>query len=80
MSLSEIRARDRNAVARLGNPNTDTLLRAEMDRRELLRRLDKIRDAIENEGISPGYHCRVMAQHKSEWPTLWRAIEEALND
>lgn len=77
MTLSEIRSRDAEAFEY--HPTRLPSL-TEMDRRELLRRLDKIRDAIENEGVLPGYHRRVMARHKSEWPTLWRAIEEALND
>lgn len=38
--LSEIRERDRNAVARTGDPDNDPLLRAEMDRRAMLMLYD----------------------------------------
>ena len=38
----------------------------------------KLRRAIEDEGRSPQHHRAVMAQHRHEWPTLWRAIDELL--
>ena len=38
--LAEIRARDAAAIPRMGNPDADPLLRAEMDRRALLRIID----------------------------------------
>lgn len=41
-TLHDVRVRDRNAIARLGNPDTDPLLRAEMDRRYLLATLDRL--------------------------------------
>jgi hypothetical protein len=32
--------------------------------------------AITNEGRVPGYHRQVMQRHRSEWPTLWRALDQ----
>lgn len=42
MNLAEIRKRDKNAVARLGDPDNDPLLQAEMDRRFLLNKIDEL--------------------------------------
>ena len=42
MKLSEIQERDQSAVARLGRPETDPLLRAEMDRRLLVITLEAV--------------------------------------
>lgn len=42
MSTDEIRNRDREVIARLGNPDEDPLLRAEMDRRELLNHIEQM--------------------------------------
>lgn len=39
-------ARDRRAVARLGDPNTDTALRAEMDRRALVAEVRHLKRTI----------------------------------
>lgn len=32
--------------------------------------------AISNQGPVPRYHRQVMADHRREWPTLWRAIDD----
>lgn len=32
--------------------------------------------AIITEGRIPKYHREVMARHRKEWPTLWRAIDK----
>ena len=40
--LAAIRERDAHAVARLGDPDIDPLLRAEMDRRALLAEVDRL--------------------------------------
>lgn len=37
-----------------------------------------LRAAIEDEGVAPGHHREIMARHRSEWPTLWRAIDAIL--
>lgn len=42
-SVEEIRQRDRNAIPRLGDPDNDPLLRAEMDRRFLLAELESMK-------------------------------------
>jgi hypothetical protein len=38
----------------------------------------EIIEAIENEGPVPHYHHHVMRKHRSEWPTLWKAIDKAI--
>lgn len=53
--LDPIRERDKNAVTRLGNPDEDPLLRAEMDRRELLAEIDRLRGGFVTEPTSRGY-------------------------
>lgn len=42
MSIEDIKARDAEAVPRLGKPDEDPLLRAEMDRRDLLEYIDAL--------------------------------------
>lgn len=42
MSIEEIMQRDNEAVPRLGKPDEDPLLRAEMDRRELLNHIEQM--------------------------------------
>jgi len=41
-------------------------------------RIEAVRRAISDEGRSPQQHRATMAQHRSEWPTLWRAIDGLL--
>jgi PAS domain-containing protein len=45
---------------------------------ELEAALREIRTAVEDEGVQPRHHRRVMARHEQEWPTLWKAIRRAL--
>lgn len=45
----------------------------------LLRAIEKLADAVQNEGSHPAYHRQVMVKHRNEWPTLWRAIQEVLD-
>ena len=42
---------------------------------EAAKSLLEIMDAIEDEGRYPRYHREIMRRHRSEWPTLWRAID-----
>jgi hypothetical protein len=42
---------------------------------EAAKSLLEIMDAIEDEGRVPRYHRQIMARHRKEWPTLWRAID-----
>jgi hypothetical protein len=37
--------------------------------------LDEIRRAIADPGSHPDHHRMVMAKHRAEWPTLWRALD-----
>ena len=38
----------------------------------------EILKAIQDEGLVPLYHRHVMRKHRSEWPTLWKAIDKAI--
>ena len=37
-----------------------------------------VRRAIEDAGSHPGYHRSVMKRHRAEWPALWRALDQLL--
>lgn len=82
MSLSEIRVRDRNTVARLGNPMNDPLLQAEMDRRELLNRLDDIRVLLTHALTWEGWnsHDSGFVMNADAVTELLEEIQEVLND
>ncbi len=43
---------------------------------ELDKAVEKLIKAIKNEGAVPLYHRHVMRKHRSEWSTLWTAIDE----
>lgn len=49
------------------SPDPDTMLAA----------LQRLEDAIVNEGPHPEYHHQVLDRHRAEWPTLWAAIDHA---
>lgn len=61
MNLAEIRARDKAAIARLGDPANDPLLQAEMDRRFLLNKVDELAATI-TEGIE---HMQALLAEKN---------------
>ena len=42
--------------------------------------IEKIRQAIEIEGPYPKVHRKIFNRHRREWPTLWRAIDNILNE
>lgn len=42
--------------------------------------IEEILKAIENEGAVPLYHRHVMRKHRSEWPTLWKAIDNSIKE
>lgn len=44
----------------------------------LEKAVEDVREAIENEGPVPEFHRKVMAKHREEWPTLWRALDSLL--
>lgn len=46
---------------------------------ETSQAIQKLIDAINNEGPVPLYHRHVMRKHRSEWPTLWKAIDEIVS-
>lgn len=43
---------------------------------EMRKAIKKMILAIKVEGPVPQYHRHVMRKHRSEWPTLWKAIDE----
>jgi hypothetical protein len=43
---------------------------------ELDKAIKKLIRAIDVEGPVPQYHRHVMRKHRSEWATLWSAIDE----
>lgn len=52
----------------------------QIDRTKYDSLIQAIYDAIKNEGISPDHHRRVMRKHRRQWPTLWRAIDNLLEE
>lgn len=38
--------------------------------------VEQLRTAVANPGRRPDHHGEVMARHRREWPTLWRAIDQ----
>ena len=40
--------------------------------------IERVRNAIQNEGQHPPLHRELMRRHRLEWPTLWRALDELL--
>jgi hypothetical protein len=55
-----------------------TMLKIERDK--YLSILMDIKNAIDVVGPVPQYHYHVMRKHRSEWPTLWKAIDKAVQD
>lgn len=45
---------------------------------ELLKAVERIEQAIIDEGKMPAYHKAVMARHRNEWGTLHNAIDDAI--
>ena len=43
---------------------------------DLEKAVEKLIAAIKVEGPVPQYHRHVLRKHRSEWPTLWKAIDE----
>lgn len=46
-----------------------------MSDNELRKAVHEVLRAIRVEGRHPPTHRRIMAQHRSEWPTLWQALD-----
>jgi len=46
--------------------------------REVAYDIYVLRLAITLEGPAPGLHRKIMRKHRSEWPTLWAAIDRLL--
>lgn len=41
----------------------------------LKSRVWELHSAIENAGINPRFHHKIMKKHRKEWPTLWKVID-----
>lgn len=48
------------------------------DRRDEL--IEQLRKAVEDPGRVPSFHIRTQRQHQREWPKLWEAIYNLLNE
>lgn len=55
-----------------------SLMRSQEDVARLKACIKQIEMAITVEGPVPQYHRHVMRKHRSEWATLWKAIDEAI--
>jgi hypothetical protein len=55
-----------------------SLMRSQEEVTRLRKALQKIEDAIVEEGKMPSYHKQVMTRHRMEWGTLHNAIDDAL--
>jgi hypothetical protein len=55
-----------------------SLMRYQEEVTRLRKALQKIEDAIVEEGKMPSYHKQVMTRHRMEWGTLHNAIDDAL--
>jgi hypothetical protein len=73
MSEDEVQ-RLRHVVADLTGESV--LLEHEIERLRSL--LIGIQRAITEEGRSPAHHQQVMRRHRKEWPSLWKAINKAM--
>lgn len=41
--------------------------------------IEQLRHAVEDKGLRPDVHDAIMRRHRSEWPTLWAAIDRILD-
>ena len=55
-----------------------SLMRSQEEVARLRKALQKVENAIIEEGKMPSYHRVVMKRHRMEWGTLHNAIDEAL--
>lgn len=49
-----------------------------MDEQQLRAAAEKVRRAIRVKGPQPRLHDEMMARHRKEWPTLWKALDDLL--
>jgi len=45
---------------------------------ELASPINKIIRAVTNPGPVPAFHAKTMQRHRTEWPALWSAIDELI--
>lgn len=45
---------------------------------QLEEKVERLRQAITNKGVHPGYHDEQMKKLRLNWPTLWFAIQELI--
>ena len=48
---------------------------AEKELTEAKSGIQTIEKAITDKGVNRGWHEEIMARHREEWPTLWRAVD-----
>lgn len=41
--------------------------------------VDKLNLVIEDEGIHPEHHRRIIREHRAQWPLLWKALDHIKN-
>lgn len=41
--------------------------------------IEKLRRAIEDEGVSPAYHRAELSRMRLQWPALWSAIDAVIH-
>lgn len=44
------------------------------------RKIERVRRAIKNPGVRPDYHAGQMFRLMTEWPTLFYAVMELIDD
>lgn len=37
--------------------------------------IDRVVEAIENEGPNPKWHRRILYTHRTQWPYLWKCLD-----
>lgn len=42
--------------------------------------VDRIVAAVKNPGPNPMYHHNTMRRHRLEWPELWKAIDDLIEE
>lgn len=77
MTLDELERFAKDNAERVGTmdvlPSTISALFTRLRATEAL--VEAVGSAINNAGPNPQHHREVMARHRREWPTLWRALD-----
>jgi hypothetical protein len=76
--ITRLRNYDSAQLLELLNNAADEIERAYNRAARLEIAIARVVNAIENEGPRPAHHQRVMSQHRTEWSTLWRELDNLL--